>query len=125
MVLASRAALLRAAAFGLPALWAVEAGATVRCDVDAKFSCGPAGCGSVAPGVTARIDPERRFYAWCDARGCDKYSGALVSRSGDFVNVALPEHGLLAKLALSDGAFVEVATLGTTTLLSYGRCRAE
>jgi hypothetical protein len=41
------------------------------------------------------------------------------------VNVALPEHGMLAKLAPSNGAFVEVATLGTAALVSYGRCRAD
>jgi hypothetical protein len=41
------------------------------------------------------------------------------------VNVALPEDGMLATLALSDGSFIEVATLGTATLVSYGRCMTD
>jgi hypothetical protein len=56
--------------------------------------------------------------------GCDDYD-ALISRSGDFVNVALPEHGRLAKMSQSDGGFVEVATLGTAALVRYGHCRTE
>ena len=92
MVPGMGAALLRAVVFGLLAPGAREAGAGVRCDADAKFSCSPAGCETAAPGATARIDPERRVYSRCDARGCDEYD-ALISRSGDYVNVALPEHG--------------------------------
>jgi hypothetical protein len=125
MTLALSAGRQRAVALALLALGAREAGASVRCDVDAKFSCGPRGCESAALGVTARIEPERRVYSRCDARGCDDYDDALISRSGDFVNVALPEHGMLAKLSLSDGAFVEVAALGTAALVSYGRCRTD
>jgi hypothetical protein len=115
---------LCAVASALLALVARETGTNVRCDVDAKFSCGPRGWEGVAPGTSARIGPERWVYSRCDARGCDDHD-ALISRSGDFVNVALPEHGMLAKLSLSDGGFVEVATLGTAALVSYGRCRTD
>jgi hypothetical protein len=100
-----------------------SANASVRCVIQPKYSCSPEGCESVKPSVSIRIDPERGTYSRCDFKGCDDYAAA-ISRSGDFVNVALPERGMLAKVSTSDGGFVEIVTLGLGTLVSYGTCTA-
>lgn len=93
-----------------------------RCDISVKFNCEPTGCAPSERTVFNMIDPDRGIYARCDMEGCDEYL-ATMSVSGDHVNIALPERGMLAKIALDDGAFVEVATLGMSTLVSFGTCR--
>ena len=97
--------------------------ASVRCAIQAKYSCSPEGCEGVKPSVSSRIDLERGTYSRCDTKGCEDYAAA-ISRSGDFANVALPERGMLAKVSMSDGAFVEIVTLGLGTLVSYDTCTA-
>ena len=100
------------------------ASAAVRCDVHEKHRCLAGGCSSVNPSVFIGLDHEAGIYERCDAKGCDVYA-ATFARSGEFVNIALPERGLLAKLSLEDGQFPEVATLGLDTLTSFGTCTLE
>ena len=95
-----------------------------RCDVKQKFLCNQTGCQSTAPTIFSRIDTDQRTYSRCDQKGCDDYQAA-ISRSGDFMLIALPERGLLAKVSLSNGGFLEVATLGLDAYVSYGQCRAD
>lgn len=98
-----------------------KADAIVSCEIHSKFSCSTARCDSVASSVANRIDLERGTYSRCDSRGCDDYN-AVISRSGDFLNIALPEHGMLAKVSTIDGGFLEVVTVGLSTLISSGTC---
>ena len=48
----------------------------------------------------------------------------LVGRQrGAFTNIEVPGRGMLAKVSLDGSQFVEVVTLGTGVLISYGACR--
>ena len=100
------------------------AAAVVRCDVQTKHQCTPDGCEPLSPATWALLDARAGTYARCDDRGCDEYA-ASYARAGDFVTISLPERGMLAKLSVSDGRFLEVATIGTTALTSFGACAIE
>ena len=43
--------------------------------------------------------------------------------SGVYLNMAVPNKGLLAKMIVDGSEFLEVATLGTTVFLSFGSCQ--
>jgi hypothetical protein len=101
-----------------------SASAAVRCDFSEKYRCFAGGCTPANLSVFIRLDHEAGTYERCDTRGCDSYT-ATYNRSGEFVNVALPERGVLAKLSLGDGKFLEVATLGLDTLAGFGTCAVE
>ena len=68
------------------------------------------------------LDLSRQTYARCDAKGCDTYD-AQYSRSGAYFVVDVPGRGLIAKIATDMSAFLEVATAGTTALVSFGSCQ--
>ena len=96
--------------------------AETTCTITEKFQCAQGqGCQSVKNTIVVRIDIDRQAYSRCDANGCDERQGQF-SISGEFINIALPENGLLAKLIRDGSHFTEVATLGTNVLLSFGSC---
>ena len=94
----------------------------MRCEIASKFSCTSAGCATTKPSVFNIIDLELGKFSRCDANGCDEYS-ANVSRSGAYIIVDVPGRGTMAKLSADGTEYVEVATLGTTVLVSFGACR--
>ncbi|MCH8112645.1 MAG: hypothetical protein IH905_11945, partial [Proteobacteria bacterium] len=48
----------------------------------------------------------------------------FVGTSGRYSNFALPSGGFIAKVSFDGSEFLEVATLGTRTFVSHGRCQA-
>ena len=95
---------------------------TYRCDFTVKRQCSSDGqCRTLPPVVWATFDMGTSTYSRCDRNGCDSYR-ATVSRSGIFRILALPENGLFTKIA-DDGSAVEVASIGTDVLISYGTCK--
>jgi hypothetical protein len=104
--------------------------APLVCPVDQKFVCSSQNCRSVLFGRSYnRVDPERRTFARCDAKGCEEYA-ANFRRSGQFTNIEIVP-GTLAKLSyiredasvpLQAPQLVEVVTTGLTVLVSYGTC---
>src|SRR5262245_14440226 len=96
---------------------------TVTCQISVKFSCAAeTGCGENRLGVWSVIDMQGQTYARCDSRGCDKYD-ARLSRSGVFIIIDVPSRGMTAKLAADMSAFLEVVTIGTQALVSFGTCQ--
>jgi hypothetical protein len=114
---------LAAVAVSLSTLALASAQAQVlRCDISAKYRCElSAGCTTVTPTVWNIIDVANRTVSRCDAKGCDTYT-AQFSVSGDFINIALPERGMLAKASTDWRSFSEVATLTNVVLVSFGGC---
>jgi hypothetical protein len=96
----------------------------IRCDVTAKYACSPAGCQANKLGVFNLIDFDLRKFSRCDSRGCDSYD-AVVQRSGEFIVIDIPGRGIFAKLSSDGSQFVEVTSLGTSILASFGQCRRE
>jgi hypothetical protein len=95
---------------------------TYRCDFTVKRQCSSDGqCRTLPPVVWATFNAETNTYARCDRSGCDSYQ-AMVSRSGIFRILALPMNGVFAKIA-DDGSAVEVTSIGTDVLISYGTCK--
>jgi hypothetical protein len=112
-------------AFLLVYAWASPAFAVTTCTVDQKQSCDSSvGCQAIKNSIVVRIDWNQGSYSRCDAKGCDDLS-MKTSSSGDFINIEVPEHGMLAKISKSTSSFVEVATIMETVLVSFGRCLTQ
>lgn len=94
------------------------------CATAEKYVCTMGvGCQPGVTGAWAVVDFATGEYQRCDARGCDTYS-ATVTPSGQVINVEVPGKAAFIKV-LPGGAFSEVASAGTMTILSYGYCVAE
>jgi hypothetical protein len=93
------------------------------CSIVEKMTCVQGkGCQTIENKIVIRIDAERKIYSRCDSSGCDDFS-AQFSVSGQFLNIALPANGMLAKVSIDGSSFTELATQGTSVLLSFGSCR--
>lgn len=112
--------------FGCAVAGSISAhGQTLRCQIDLKHQCNAgSGCQRVQPTIWNFIDLTEQTISRCDAKGCDTYP-ARFSVSGAFINIALPERGMMAKLKSDGGSFTEVATLADATLISFGACRRQ
>lgn len=110
-----------AATLGVLAVEAAQA--DITCTINQKHSCAPQqGCKPVKVTIVLRMDPKSGTYSRCDAKGRDDFE-AQFSRSGVFVNIALPKKGLMAKMSVDGSMFLEVATLSDVALVSYGSCK--
>ena len=96
--------------------------AEVRCEIDAKFACGLSGCRESAVTVWNLIDIDALRFSRCDRKGCDHYAMSQTV-SGAFTNIEVPGRGMIAKVSLDGSQYVEVVTLGTDVLISYGSCQ--
>jgi hypothetical protein len=94
----------------------------ITCTIDQKYSCAPSGCEAAGISVHNVLDLDRRTIARCDQKGCDEYP-MNASRSGIFIVIDVPGRGMLAKLSADGNSSVEVVTLGTSAVVSFGTCR--
>lgn len=81
----------------------------------------PAVVGPIA--ARANLDTgngELGSYERCDKSGCDKYQ-ALVSGAKAFTHFELPGQGAFSKVG-PGGSWVEVVSLTTTVIITYGYC---
>jgi hypothetical protein len=95
----------------------------VTCTISAKYACDMSGCNPVQATVRNVVDQSRQTYARCDSRGCDTFD-AHYSRSGAFIVIDVPGRGMTAKISDEMSKFVEITTLGTLALVSFGACRS-
>jgi hypothetical protein len=109
------------AAFSVLGNVSVQA-APLACEVREKHQCAPQSpCRPIPSTVRLELDPATGAYSRCDAKGCDRHR-SIVSRSGVWVNFAIPGSATFARVG-DDGSVVEVAALNSTVLVGYGRCR--
>ena len=103
--------------------------AELSCFPTSRFDCGGGSCTPAAPATYYFVDygTESGTYFRCDTKGCDSYP-VKVNPSGSFTQF-IPTQGqaMLFKVSTDDtlgnkGEFVDVATLGTGTLVSSGKC---
>ena len=103
--------------------------AELSCFPTSRFDCGGGSCTSAEPATYFFVDygTESGTYFRCDAKGCDPYP-VEVNRSGEFTQF-VPSQGqaMLFKVATGDilgnkGEFVDIATFGTGTIVSTGKC---
>ena len=95
---------------------------SVTCTISSKFICSAGGCDPVQPTIRNLIDLSRQSYIRCDAKNCETLD-ARFSRSGTYIVVDVPGRGVMAKIAADMSEFLEVATIGTQALVSFGSCR--
>jgi hypothetical protein len=96
----------------------------LRCEWSQKQQCDAGkACVASAPSVWATIDLGARRYQRCDRNGCDTYDVVVTKGAGVYTVIDLPGRGMLAKMH-DDGTAIEVVTLGTSVLVSHGRCVA-
>ncbi len=103
--------------------------AELSCFPTSRFDCGGGSCTASAPATYYFVDygTESGTYFRCDAKGCDPYS-VKVTTSGEFTQFT-PSQGqaMMFKVATGDilgnkGEFVDIATLGTSAIVSTGKC---
>ncbi len=97
-------------------------GAEIRCDISSRFACSPSGCVENTLGVWKLINFDAARFSRCDRNGCDNYSMSQTV-SGIFMTIEVPGRAMLAKMTLDGSQYVEVVTLGTDVLVSYGSCQ--
>ena len=99
------------------------------CFPTSRFDCDGGSCTPAAPATYFFVDygTESGTYFRCDAKGCDPYP-VEVNPSGEFTQF-VPSQGqaMLFKVATGDvlgnkGEFVDIATLGTLAIVSFGKC---
>ena len=66
------------------------------------------------------VDLEPDKMKRCDNKGCDTHA-IDTARSGEYLNISIGNKGYLLKID-GNGRFVEVATLGLTTIVKNGKC---
>ena len=91
-------------------------------EIISKQYCTPAGCEGVSSKVWNLIDLEQKVFKRCDSIGCDQYA-ANITYGGVYIVIEVPGRGLIAKLRIVGGNFMEVATFATTAYVSFGVCR--
>ena len=97
----------------------------LRCDIATKYQCDAgSGCQRAAPGLWNVIDLQKQTISRCDSKGCDTYP-ARFAVSGAYINIALPERGMMAKLASDGSTFMETASLTNAVLVSFGSCKRQ
>ena len=103
---------MRAIVIALLVLGAVSSArsAELRCEIRAKYACNLSGCRENAVTVWNLIDLDALRFSRCDQKGCDHYT-------------ITTGHGMLARLSHDGSQYLEVVTLGTDVLVSYGSCR--
>ncbi len=109
-------------AAALAAVAAPAVAQAIVCTPAEKHFCQPgSGCQPAQLGSWLALDPAKKSYERCDAKGCDKYQ-ADVSTSGAYLTLELPGRAAFARIG-AGGEFVETASLGLATVISFGSCR--
>ena len=95
--------------------------ASLRCDNSAKYACRPSGCERIDNTNWNMVDLDAGRFSSCDKNGCDHYNMA-ASYGGVFIYIDVPGREMLVKMSLDGSIYVEVVTLVTLVLVSYGTC---
>ncbi len=95
-----------------------------RCEAAVKFSCSMKGCGEVGVTVWVNLDFRAQQYQRCDSKGCDTYQ-MIHSGSGIYTIIEPNNSGTFMKVVNDGSEFMEVATLGTSSFTSLGRCTPQ
>ena len=94
-----------------------------KCLISEKYVCDSGrGCGQAHNDILVKLDLTRQTYSRCDPKGCDTFDVRL-SKSGAFAVIDVPGRGMLAKFSNDGSGFVEVATIESQAVISFGSCK--
>lgn len=95
----------------------------LKCSPITKISCDRTSCEPDNPSVWVVLDRQKREFSRCDVKGCDTYKADFNS-SGAFTNIqGKAPMGTMIKV-LGDKKYIEIATIGLSSLVSSGSCTA-
>jgi hypothetical protein len=95
---------------------------TKLCTPESTQACSSDGCKKVLPTVFLAYDESNNMIYRCDNKPCDGY---LVEegKSGTYTNITpVNPNGLAVKIS-NENKYMEVASMGLSTLTSYGSCK--
>ncbi len=96
----------------------------LRCDIVTKFFCGAdSGCQKNEVSVWNTVDLDTQEFSRCDQNGCDTYP-VSTTPSGKFTIIDVPGHGMFAKMTADGSDYVEVVSVLTGVLVSFGQCHS-
>lgn len=93
-----------------------------KCSIDKQVACKKENCSELPASDRIELDFNNNIYNRCNKdNGCKQFR-MMVSRSGEFTVVALPENGVTFKAADTDSSFSEAASVGDVVVNSFGSC---
>jgi hypothetical protein len=92
----------------------------MTCVTQAMSACEGGQCRQIQNPNKSWVDLEPDKMKRCDNKGCDTHA-IDTARSGEYLNISIGNKGYLLKID-GTGKFVEVATLGLTTIVKNGKC---
>lgn len=118
----SRTVLAASVVLGMASSASAQPNGLLICMPSERYVCAMgAGCQSVSGASYLIVDVANQTVSRCGGPSpCDTYS-AVFTVSGPTTNVEIPGRANFVKL-LPGGAFAEVASLFTATIVSYGNC---
>ncbi len=108
----------------LAALAAMPTEAKVfECVISEKYVCDSGrGCGQVHNDIVVKLDLTRQTYSRCDPKRCDIFD-VRFTEAGAYAVIDVPGRGMLAKFSNDGSDFVEVATIESQAVISFGSCK--
>lgn len=95
----------------------------LKCTPTTKVFCDRTSCEKDSPSVWVELDRRAKTFSRCDVKGCDTYKGNFET-AGVFTNIqGVTPMGTMIKV-LGDRKYIEVATIGLSSLISNGTCVA-
>ena len=95
----------------------------LKCTPTTKISCDRTSCEQDNPSVWVELDRRAKTFSRSDVKGCDSYK-ADFETAGAFTNIqGVSPMGTMIKV-LGDRKYIEVATIGLSSLISSGVCVA-
>ncbi len=92
----------------------------MTCVTQTMSACEGGQCRQIQYPNKSWVDLEPDKMKRCDNKGCDTHV-IDTARSGEYLNISIGNKGYLLKID-GNGRFVEVATLGLTTIVKNGKC---
>jgi len=92
----------------------------MTCVTQTMSACEGGQCRQIQNPNKSWVDLEPNKMKRCDNKGCDTHA-IETARSGEYLNITIGNKGYLLKID-GTGKFVEVATIGLTTIVKNGKC---
>ncbi len=99
----------------------VDAWQKLQCTPKTRLDCDGTNCTQSQPVVYLILDRQNKTFSRCDTKGCDAYD-AIFGSSGIYTNIQ-PRNpsGMMIKV-LGNREYIEMATIGLSTVFQNGSC---
>lgn len=94
------------------------------CKITKQYICDINNCIHNHSNITIKVSKKHNgalFYERCDSKGCDSYL-AMQQHSGIYTIIRPQKRSSQFKMRITDGGFMEIATLHLKTFIGFGKC---